>query len=366
MGEGGIFLSATFEEAVAQANAKGAWLIVWATSARSEPAALMERATWQAGLVAKRLTEKDMLAVRVDVDDDPELAVALKIRSAPTILAFKDGEEKDRLTGFRDPAHVLMWLLGLGGEKTPFDQVIHAGTGDLEQDMQARLSLAKALLHDQRYDDATQHYVWLWHNITRVEPDMSGVRVSFMAGEIATLVAAHAPARAAFTAIRDAAGVAADADPSSEDLRHDWVVLNKLLADDDRTLAWFDGIKPGPSWQDTARRGGRDLMEILKARGRLADIGRLYRNPLKELEFLHSTVADHSPGLMSEMFGKEMFATVQKVAMTHFRTSVGELYASLRAAGRDAEADQVHAEALRLDASDEMKQALGVSPARYD
>lgn len=366
MDDGEIFLPATFEEAVAQANAKGAWLLVWASSARSEPAMLMERTTWRDGVLARQLAEKDILAVRVDIDDDPELAVALNLRSAPMVLAFKDGVEKDRLPGFREAAGLLMWLISLGGVKTPFDDAIHRGTGDLEHDMHARSSLANALLQEKRYDEATRHYVWLWDNIARVEPDMSGVRTSFMAGEIATLVAAHAPAREAFAAIRDTTGAAADADPSSDDLRYDWVVLNKVLADDDRTLAWFDAIKRGPSWQDVARRGGRQLVEILRARGRLADIGRLYRDPLKELDFLHSTVVDQPTGIMSEMFGKELLATMQKVVWTQFRASVGELHASLRAAGRDAEAGQVHAEALRLDPSDEMKRALDGGPIQYD
>ena len=69
-------------------------------------------------MLAERIAAKNVLAVRVDVDEDPELAAALKVRSAPTILAFKDGEEKDRLQGFRDASQLLMWLMVLGGAQT--------------------------------------------------------------------------------------------------------------------------------------------------------------------------------------------------------------------------------------------------------
>ena len=47
MDGGVIFLAATFEEAVAPANVKGAWLVVRATSTRVEPAMLMEKTTWR-------------------------------------------------------------------------------------------------------------------------------------------------------------------------------------------------------------------------------------------------------------------------------------------------------------------------------
>jgi hypothetical protein len=229
--------------------------------------------------------------------------------------------------------------------------------------MHGRLSLAKAMIEDHRYDEATRHFVWLWHNIARVDPDMLGVRSSFMAGDIERLLAVHAPAREAFAAIRDATGSDADAKPSSEDLRHDWVVLNKVLGEEDRTLAWFDAIKRGPGWQDIARSGGRSLMDVLQSRGRLADIGGLYRDPLKELAFLHSLAADQPTDVMSDLLGKEMFASVQQVAWTQFRKGVRELYASLRAASRHAEAAEVREEALRLDPSNEMRKVFGLSVA---
>ena len=37
----------------------------------------------------------------------------LEIRAMPTIIAFKDGQEKDRVVGYRDPRGLLDWLRGL-------------------------------------------------------------------------------------------------------------------------------------------------------------------------------------------------------------------------------------------------------------
>ena len=354
-----------FAEAMAEAKAKGLWLIV-AASSSSQPAVMMEKQTWQNAQVTEWFEKKQAIGVRVEIDADAELAAALDVRTAPVVIAFKDGIEKDRIVGFLDPVRLLMWFLSLEGAKSIFDQMLRKATGDPERDMHARLSLAKALLHDRRYEEATEHYLWLWENIERVDPDMSGVRVSFMAGEIGTLVIAHPRARERFAALRDDAGAAADADPTSAERRLDWVVLNNILADEERTLRWFDGVKSNPHLQDVVRGAGRFLIELLKTRGRWADVGRIYRNPLKELTFLHESFAAAPLPEMSSILGGKAVDQVEEVMASQFREGAGELYASLRAAGRTAEAKAVHEEALRLDPSDEMRTALEQSPIRYD
>jgi len=39
--------------------------------------------------------------IKIDVDEETELATKLKIRSLPTILIYKDGEEMDRVSGVK-------------------------------------------------------------------------------------------------------------------------------------------------------------------------------------------------------------------------------------------------------------------------
>lgn len=361
-----VFQSTTFEDAMAQAKAKDVWLIVAATSASSEPAQLMDKTAWQSSRVAEWI-EGNAIAVQVDVDGQPELAAALKIGSAPAAIAFKDGSERDRIVGFFESARLLMWLMTLDREtKTVYDKMLRKGGGDFERDMHGRLSFAKELLHSQDYAKATEHYVWLWHNMERVDPDMRGVRVSFMAGEIKELVGAHEPGRQTFAAIRDEAGAAADAAPASGDLRRDWVVLNNIVGDEERTLAWFDGVRGDPDAEPVVRGVGSLLIELLKARGRWADVGRLYHNPMKELAFHQELLTHANMPMMGSLLPKEALAQIETMMHAQFRKAAAELYASLRAAGRTADAKAVHEEALRLDPSDEMKQALADSPVRYD
>ena len=362
----GIFQSLTFEQAVAEARARDVWLIVSATSGSSETGRLMDKTTWRHARITEWFESKG-IAIQIDVDAQPELAKTLGIASAPAVVAFKDGAEKDRVAGFFDSARLLMWLGGLGREhKNVYDRTIRKSSGDFERDMHGRMAFAKELLHDQNFVKATEHYVWLWQNMERVDPDMSGVRVSFMAREIKELVGAFRPARATFGAIRDEAAAAADSDPSSRDKRLEWIVLNNMLGENDRTIAWFDGVKADPEAQELVRGVGRFLIDILKERGRWADLGRLYRNPLKELASHHEMLRHSEMPMMARMFPKEALEQITAASRAHFRKEAAELYASLRAAGRTADAQAVHDEALRLDSSDEMKEALAQSPVRYD
>jgi hypothetical protein len=354
----GVFQPLTFEQALAEAKANGVWLIVAATSASSEMAQMMDRTTWTNARVSQALQSRG-LAIQIDVDAQPELAKTLGIASAPAVLAFKDGAEKDRAAGFLEGPTLLMWLMGLDHEeKNVYDQVVRKGSGDLERDMRARHSFAKQLLRDQSFEKATAHYVWLWHNMERVDPDMSGVRVSFMASEIKQLVGLFPAARDSFSAIRDDAGAAADVEPSSRDKRLDWVVLNKILGEEDRTLAWFDSVKADPNAEEIVRGVGRFMIDLLKTHGRWADVGRLYRDPLKELAFYKELLGHHDMPIMAQMMPKELLEQTAAIARQHFRKSAAELYVSLRAAGRAADAKAVHEEALRLDPSDEMNAAL--------
>jgi hypothetical protein len=361
----GVFAGGTFLDVKNRARREGKWLIVEAASGASQPSRLMTD-VWQSRRVIEWL-EAHALALKIDVDVEHALAAELKVRTVPTLIAFKDDGERARVTGFLDQARLLIWLVGLDKPtNNAIERLLNRGTGDLDTDMQARTSFAKALLHDHSYADATEHYVWLWHNMVRLDPGMSGVRVSFMAREIETLVTIHKPARRRFEEIRDRAARAADAIPTSGELRHDWAVLNRVLGDDDRTLLWFESVKRDPDAGDVVRACGCLLIDLLKARRRWADVGRLYRDPLKELASLHKIHQAMPIGMMSAMVGEQTVTRMREVTAAQFRTGTAELYASLRAAGRDADAKAVHAEALRLDPSEAMQTALAASPTRYD
>ena len=234
--------------------------------------------------------------------------------------------------------------------------------GNLDRDMRARFAFAKALVGDQRLDEATEHFVWLWKNMVRVEPAMHGVRLSYLVEEVRALVLAHPPARRRFEDIRAETAAAADANPGLHEPRLDWVVINEMLGDDEATLAWFDAAKSAPLSQLVFEAVGNHLSPVLKRRGRWADLIHIHPDPMARLASLQQARQFSDNPVVKAGLGKEAFSQMKRAMDTNFRQGVVELIAGLRAAGRNDEANTVRAKALEIDPSDDLKRDLEQDP----
>ncbi len=53
----------------------------------------------------------DIAFVKINVDDNEELANELNVKSIPTIIIFKNGVEKDRKIGFATKPALKTWIL---------------------------------------------------------------------------------------------------------------------------------------------------------------------------------------------------------------------------------------------------------------
>jgi hypothetical protein len=214
-------------------------------------------------------------------------------------------------------------------------------TKDVEDsDVRGRRDRARANVDARRYDASLADYVWLWERMLEFMPSMLGVRSSFMAGEMGELAAAHEPARTRFRELRDRAA-ASD--------RGDWVVLNEVVGDEDLTIGWIDQLLA--NGERMPRTCQRRATELLRSRGRVADVGRVVTDPLRDARFAWE--------MRERMLGMaERFDGHHRDVRERYRTSIAQLDEALRAAGRVAEADAVRDEALRLDDSPEMRAAL--------
>jgi hypothetical protein len=235
--------------------------------------------------------------------------------------------------------------------------------------MRERLDAAEQLLNQGKHDEATREFDWLWHNMARLEPDMAGVRVSFMAKSIGQLVEKHRPARARFAEIRDRSERLADADiDTNAELRFDWIVLNEVLSQPERTLTWFDGVKDNARYATLLDRVATRLVPLLRASGRLADIGRLYQDPVALIRRTHVNFQP-PPDLAPDEMPPVMRQALQKILddlPKHVIEEAALLVASLLAAGRSADADAVEREARRLDPSEAMRAALQKARGKLD
>jgi thioredoxin-like negative regulator of GroEL len=346
-------------QALEDARQTGAWLLVLAASGSSKECASVQDTLSNAEISA--WIETHGSALSFDIEADVDVATALSIRVVPTFIAFKGGEERGRLRGLRGWVHVLMWLHDLLREKVDVGDVL---TGK-DDDVQMREEAARALFRGGRYAEALEHYVWLWNNMARLIPDMAGVRRSFLARELDLLVSAWRPAEDQFVEIREQAAAKTGADPQAMEAWMDWVVLNSILGDDARTISWFDAVKADRAAQPIMVAVAPYLSQALKLRDRWADIGRLHRDPLKELAFLYECLTVGSlPGVKAPQ--TDLSSKVSAAAAKNFRDGVSDLCKGLRAAGRSKEAQEVENEALRIDRSEEMQSALGNATAPYN
>ncbi len=364
-----VFSKTPFAAARESTKGNAKILIVKATAAWCGPCKAMDKTTWRDEKVVAWVKDNG-LAIQLDVDKEPKIAQELSIEAMPTMVAFKDGAELSRVVGFKKPADLLSWLGDVKAGKKSGDAVDaklkaakHAQPG-AKIDIEERLELARELVQNRKYAEATEQYAWLWDNMVGQESSMVGVRMSFMAGDMAQLVAKHAPAKIAFAKLRDDAEAKLRGENNSRDDLTDWIVLNRVIDDNARTLAWFDRVKGDPEGQKAINDLSYILDELLISNGRLADYGRTMRDPVaivrRETE-MRKMIEGHEPPGDAAQNGqfKELQANL-------FRQKIATIYSAVLAADRKEDAAAAAAEAIKSDSSGALKRALVEAALRVD
>ncbi len=217
-------------------------------------------------------------------------------------------------------------------------------------DMRARYAEAQALLDAGRFDEATAAFIWLWHHIGEHEPSAVCVRISFIASALEILAREHRPACERLVDLRDELTPIVDSGAATSNELQDWAVLCKVVHESERVLEWFDRV--GPSYVPGPEH--RWVMEccvipLLKRRARWADVGRLYVEPLRILETLQRMLTDApSIGAQHPESAFAIRASIEQGVLD----DVGVMYAALRAAGREVDAESVLENARRFIPAD--------------
>jgi len=379
-----IFTDLSLGDAVARNADDGRILVIKGTAVWCGPCKRMDATTWREAEVVEWFAERGV-ALALDVDRHREDAQRLRIRAMPTLIAFKGGEEVDRVLGYQSGEALIEWLDRVSrGETTDsrLDAMLarpREGAG--APSIQDRLGLARELVMAGRLDAATDEYEWLWGNMLRIEPAMVGVRGSFTASEMKMLADQHDAARERFTALRDAAGERLANDPRSHRWLDDWIVLNDVIGDEAATLEWWDRIKTEPDVERTVGLVEFRLVELLERHDRWADLGRVIKQPMQKLareaHMLQMIIAtERTRPVEAEVEGDDgaparhtaAASLMRRHATDRFRDSAARLYASLLAADRDADAAKIAAEAIRIESVDSelMAQSLVATAIRVD
>lgn len=342
-----VFSKNPFAEARDATKGKPGILIVKFTAEWCGPCKVMDRTTWRDDKVVQWVKDHGV-AIQVDVDKEPKIAQAYSVEAMPTMIAFKNGEEFDRIVGGRKAPELLAWLEDVKAGKKTADKLaerVKAAQGAGDNDVEARRDLAEQFAQTGKLDEATDQYVWLWTNMLKHEPSMVGVRSSFMASEMESLAARHKPAMDAFIKLRNDTEARVKAENNTPDDLSDWIVLNKVVNQEDQTLAWFDRVKDTPEGKQAIDRLIFRLDSLLISKGRWADYGKIIRDPkglLQQAAMTRTMIMNSTPAGVDR-------TEIKNSANRMFHNSAGQIYSALLAAGRTDDAKTVANDAIQVD-----------------
>lgn len=239
--------------------------------------------------------------------------------AAVTKVAFRDGVEVDRACGCLDGAALAGWLeiVATGGTRALAQRSSLELAPDL--DTTGWLELVQLEACAARLPEAFAAARHLWDVIPTEAPDQREVRLTRVAHDLGMLAAKDPASRAQLVEMRDALADGKDTDRATLDA---WVALNRVLGEDDATLAWFDASRGRADRKALVEAHAPNVFYLLVEKGRWADAGMLIDDVRAWLDLWKAQKA----GLDTSTWG----------------------YAALRAAGRDKEAAQLAKSVLKV------------------
>lgn len=206
----------------------------------------------------------------------------------------------------------------------------------------ARIDFAKSLIRDKKFDQATEEFLWLWEHMLEHDEAFSGVRVSFMASDMARLSEQYEPAKVAFTKLRDGARKEMDEGDGSHDVIVDWFTLCTIVGDENGKLAWFDKAKLDQENSDMISNMDYLLFDLLVKHKRWADTGFLEADPVARVRSridMDKHMSQMQQSHVQLNTGTE--AIIKKIRNESLLKCLAQHYGCCLAAGLDEEAIEI-------------------------
>lgn len=267
------FRRISFDEATQLAAKEGKVVLVDFYTTWCGPCKMLDAQTFTDAAVGQLVGEK-AVAIKLDAEKEGRAtAQRYKVAAYPTLLLTKaDGTEIDRIIGFREPAKFIADFSDALAGKTAIVRAIKAveDAGEtIDRDtVRARHDLGRTLA--QKGDDAgaLREFLWCFDEGMVKVSSFSGVRTSFLLGDLGRLAKRYPPAREALLERCTAAEQRALHDERDSRSVNEFASLCAELGDDTRMLGVFDSLPR----DDPRRRGfGLRAFRVLLPQQRYAD-----------------------------------------------------------------------------------------------
>lgn len=234
---------------------------------------------WDGAALKTWLGEHDAYARVIDRRSEPGYVRKLVDGGRETLpmrIAYVDGAEVDRMCGCAADEALVAWMEGLLEGRTLADTARQAlgdpTAEDVELDVLAELDVVRLHYCADRIETAYDTLESLWTLIPDKAPEQRLNRLTRIPHDMAVLARRSEAVTARIESLRDGLSEAKDLDYDALDA---WVALNRVLLDDDRTLAWYDANEGDPSMAPYLAHQGPNLFYMLAERDRWADAGAL-------------------------------------------------------------------------------------------
>jgi len=191
---------------------------------------------------------------------------------ATMTIAYRDGQEIDRLCGCQAEDNYAKWLDHLSAGQS-MAQAWEANLGDFNEGdlvVAGQIELADLYKCGGRPGEAARVLARLWKAIPERAPTYQNEKFTVITQHMALLARDSEDAATVFSALRDSYTKAKD---ENFDALDDWVALNRVLREDDTTVAWYNEHKGDEWYLPLIRHQGPNLFLMLVQRDQWADAG---------------------------------------------------------------------------------------------
>lgn len=228
--------------------------------------------------VAQRLRASEGTAASIPRNKETvgELLSDKSFRTKGMSVAFRAGERVDVLCGCPDAEELVSWIDALDAGQTWADVRASEISEGGRFDVGGHLSVSQRHLCAGRLDASFDVLEMLWTTLPERMPSERAIRFNRVAYDMAVLARADESVTARVQQLRDAL------DQYREDHAQldEWIVLNRVLLDDDRTIAWYDEAIQTAQGKAMVAHAAPVLFGMLVERERWAEAGKLIDDPL--------------------------------------------------------------------------------------